>query len=557
MSDFSSIKMVSQPDNMKVELYPHQLASIFNMERLESGNPIHTTSSKFKSTVLGVQADETGYGKTLSMLGLIIRDKMDWDLDIPYVHEKIKIHAEGLVKNYEVLRFNKLPTTLVLMSQSLIGQWENELNRTSLKYISIKKKQDLTDLQAEEYDAVLVVPTMYNKLVTLYCNCAWKRFIFDEPGNLKVPGMMEVRAGFYWFLTATPTQIFFHHYKCGKGTFMRDIVGTSFTDFEIIFKGIIIQNSVEFIKSSFEMPKTFHHYHRCYQPIFNVISSFVNDNIKILIESGNIEDAIIALGGDKTSNIVELIKNKKEKEIEELDMRITLYKTREDKNKVTELEIRKDRLELQIQELEVKFKEMLKSPCNICTEELKSPVLEINCQNLFCGECLLTWLQRKSTCPLCRVNVDSKKLVYLDIKVEDKDMKETKNNKPALPSTKVEKIVQLIKDKNNGKFLIFSDHDKTFFSISSVLTENDISFVQLRGNIKKIEKNLDSFKNHDVQVIFLNSKYNGAGLNLQESTDIILYHEMNFDSETQIIGRANRIGRTIPLHIHHLQVSKL
>ena len=58
----------------------------------------------------------------------------------------------------------------------------------------------------------------------------------------------------------------------------------------------------------------------------------------------------------------------------------------------------------------------------------------------------------------------------------------------------------------------------------------------------------------NTQVIFLNSKYNGAGINLQEATDIILYHEMNFNTETQIIGRANRIGRKIPLNVHHLQI---
>lgn len=29
---------------------------------------------------------------------------------------------------------------------------------------------------------------------------------------------------------------------------------------------------------------------------------------------------------------------------------------------------------------------------------------------------------------------------------------------------------------------------------------------------------------------------------------------MNFNTETQIIGRANRIGRQIPLNVHHLQI---
>ena len=53
---------------------------------------------------------------------------------------------------------------------------------------------------------------------------------------------------------------------------------------------------------------------------------------------------------------------------------------------------------------------------------------------------------------------------------------------------------------------------------------------------------------------FLNSRNNGAGINLQECTDIILYHRMEDSTTTQILGRANRIGRTEELNVHHLQV---
>ena len=55
-------------------------------------------------------------------------------------------------------------------------------------------------------------------------------------------------------------------------------------------------------------------------------------------------------------------------------------------------------------------------------------------------------------------------------------------------------------------------------------------------------------------MIFLNSNCNGAGINLQEATDIILYHKMTETTQNQIIGRANRIGRLECLNVHHLQV---
>ena len=550
MDEFNNIPTVHQPKNININLYKHQLATIFNMELLEQNNIINISNNEFKDTKMGVIADISGYGKSLSVLGLISRDKMTWDCEVPFVFEKVKIQAEGRVKSYEIKRYNKIPANLILISQTILGQWEQELKKTDLKYTSIKNKQDLTELQAENHDIVLVIPTMYNKLVTVYSNCAWKRFVFDEPGNMKVSGMLEIQAGFYWFLTATPMQIFFHHYRC-KGSFMRDIIGTSYSEFEALFKTIIIKNNPDFIKASFEMPKTYHYYYKCFQPIYNLVHNYVNENIKHMIETGNIEGAIISLGGDRTSNIVDLILQKKKSELLELDMKIQIYTLRDDENKITELENKKIRINNQINELDTKFKDMLKNPCNICCEPLKSPVLEINCQNLFCGECLLTWLQRKNTCPLCRIDVDTTKLIYIQTEIHDKNditITEEKN------MTKLEKIVDIISNNSEGKFLIFSDHDGSFLTINRVLKENNITCVQIKGNIKKTEKNLDSFKNGDTQVIFLNSKFNGAGINLQEATDIILYHEMNFDIEVQILGRANRIGRKTHLNVHHLQV---
>ena len=102
------------------------------------------------------------------MIGLILRDKMEWDKHTPFVIEKIKIEAEGLVKSYEILRYNKIQTTLILVSQSILKQWIEEIKKSNLTYIAIITKQDLTELQAEDYDIVLVIPSMYNKLITVF-----------------------------------------------------------------------------------------------------------------------------------------------------------------------------------------------------------------------------------------------------------------------------------------------------------------------------------------------------------------------------------------------------
>jgi hypothetical protein len=552
---FDNIKMVSQPKNLKINLFQHQLASIYKMENLESNNFIEKENYN-KETKIGVNADIAGFGKTLSMIGLILRDKMEWDLETPFIFEKIVPTCKNRIKTYYIKRFEKLPTTLILVSQSLIGQWDKELQNTNLKYQKILTQKNIENLNPRENDIVLVIPTMYNKLVSVYSDYAWKRFIFDEPGHIKVPSMKEIYANFYWLITATPNSIITLVENL-KNNFMKDLIQcvNDWEDIETRFEDIILRNDPEFIKASFEMPQTNHIYHECYNSIYNAIQNFVSPTIKSMIEGGNIEDAITALGGEKTSNIIELIKLKKIKEKEEIELKITLYKSRDDTNNLTLWENKRKNVLNQLNDIDKKFELMLSEPCSICYDNLKDPILDPNCQNLFCGECLLKWIEKNNSCPLCRKNIDLKKIIYIKTSNNSNNSNNLKNIKQKR-FTKNEKIIEIIKNKKDGKFLIFSEYEKSFVPIFNILKENEIPFLEIKGSSQTREKNLQTFKNGDINVIFLNSTINGAGLNLQESTDIILYHEMKYNDKNQIIGRANRIGRKMPLTVHYLNITE-
>ena len=106
--------------------------------------------------------------------------------------------------------------------------------------------------------------------------------------------------------------------------------------------------------------------------------------------------------------------------------------------------------------------------------------------------------------------------------------------------------------KPDGKFIVFSAFDETFDAIRTCLQKEQIKFGEIVGKKETRDKIIDEFKHGLVKVLFLNSIADGAGLNFQEATDIILYHCMSEELQTQIVGRANRIGRKINLHVHHL-----
>ena len=555
---FSSVRMIPQPKQLMIKLFPHQLASIYRMERLEREQKVErdifpeesrTTSIQIE-TRLGINADPTGYGKTLSMIGLIVRDKMSWDMDVPYTYEQIRTESAGLIRTRTTNRYIKLPATLILVSPSILFQWENELARTQLKIDKVTSKKEVDSVDAMDCDVVLVTTSMFNYLIRSYSQYAWKRLIFDEPGHARVPGMKSICAGFYWFVTATPNAISVKHRNC-RGSFMKEIIGDNWCDFDVQYRQMIIRNDEDFVKSSFSIPDSEHFYYQCFQPLSNTVAGLVHPTITTMIEAGNIEGAITALGGKKTENIIELVRKKKLEELEEILHKIRVYTIRKNTEQIDIWTKRQIRLQTQLSELEIRFNTMLEGVCFICHEELKNAILDPACQNLFCGKCLLNWLKYKNTCPLCRAKISLNDLVYVNTDKKSKDLIEYKRE---LPYTKVDKIAHLIKGNKHGKFLIFSTYDATFELICRVLSENKISYALMKGSTKTRQKNIDSFKKGMIQVIFLNSNFNGAGINLQETTDLILYHRMNQSTRNQIIGRAERIGRIQPLRVHHLQV---
>lgn len=550
MEDYNNIPQVSQPKGLNISLFPHQLASIYKMEMLETEKLIETSQGIFKETRLGINADQTGYGKTLSMIGLIVRNKMDWDQDTPFVWENINMEAAGLIRSREIQRYDKLPTTLILVSPSIVSQWQKELSHTNLRVYSLISKRFISNVNVYDYDVILVTPSTFNLLCICYTKHAWKRFIFDEPGHLKVPGMKPIIAGFYWLITATPETIIYKHKK--SCSFMKDIVGEPVIGgINEKFEGMIIKNSINFVQASFSMPLTFHHYHRCYHPLYKIASGLVNDTILMMISAGNIEGAILELGGKKTDNIVQLIKEEKMNELEKIRIDIKIYRDlKQDDKKLTDSIKKEKNILSQLETLDTRFNDILKDNCSICMNKLNEPVLEPCCQNLFCGKCLLTWLEKSKTCPLCRNHISLPELIYLCNGNNNTQINTTFSKK----LTQLEKVIELITKKEDSKFLIFSAYDATFIPICRLLSENNITFSQIKGSQKTREKNINNFKYGNTKVIFLNSTFDGAGINLQEATDIILYHEMSESMERQIIGRANRIGRINPLQVHHLQV---
>jgi len=565
---------VTQPATFKTNLYPHQLKAISLLEEKEREQKIVVASNSelrqpirqnniHINTNVAMYSDITGYGKTAAIIGMLIRDKMPWDKSELYIHNAYITHyGEGRILATELVKYEKINTNLILVNQSLVKQWEDELSASNLKYCSITTKKQVISCEAHNYDVILITPNMYNSLMAHHNGhqpfpFAWKRFIFDEPQNTHISSMKPIMAGFNWFVTATPHMML--NKSRNRNSFITNIF--YFGLHRPIFDALIVRNNDDFVRQSYCLPETFHKHYDTYQPLYNIVKGLANDTITQMIAADNIIGAIKLLGGqasnlvesdESSNNIFDLLRKRKSDELLEITMKISLYTTLNDLNKKTKWEDKKRCIDQQLVHLNQRILEISSNQCAICTDICSKPVMVGGCCHVFCGACILTWLKERASCPNCRHTTSTKELIYIN----NNNTNPVLNDQPAVDSstqyTKQQMVIKLIKETKGGKIIIYSAFSETFINIRYCLEKENILFSEILGKKESRDKTIHEFKYGLLNVLFLNSLNTGDGINLQEASDIILYHSMSDDLQTQIIGRANRIGRKINLRVHHL-----
>ena len=177
---------------------------------------------------------------------------------------------------------------------------------------------------------------------------------------------------------------------------------------------------------------------------------------------------------------------------------------------------------------------------------LDKPII-LKCTHSFCGLCIFNCIKNnKSSCPECRADINIDDMTAID---NNKSEIDKNNNKKLL--SKIDTLIQIIKNKPNGKFLIFSKYENCFIKIIDNIILNNITYAELKGNTSHMMNILNDFKNSKIQCILLNTLHAGSGIDISFATDVIIYHSMGL-YKVQAIGRAQRVGRNEKLYIHNL-----
>jgi len=188
--------------------------------------------------------------------------------------------------------------------------------------------------------------------------------------------------------------------------------------------------------------------------------------------------------------------------------------------------------------------------CPICCCGFNEPSVTPCCNNIFCIECITIALSTSKECPLCRAKIHIKDVNLIINNTEDTEVEALRDNKL---KSKLENLIEIVVSSDSSKrFMIFSEYQETLKNIRQELDLLSINYSEIKGAGGTIQNIIHKFKNGEFKILLLNAKYFGAGLNLQFTDEIIIYHRMSKDLESQVIGRAQRLGRTDPLKINYL-----
>tara|TARA_Y100000748_G_C15501634_1_gene490366 strand:+ start:330 stop:2093 length:1764 start_codon:yes stop_codon:yes gene_type:complete len=563
---------IHQPESIKTQLFIHQKKAISRMRNLELSHLIvREDLNRSLKTNYGIYADKVGAGKTLAMTALVATSVR------PRKKCGIPLNNTGYTVINQIndkrtrLHVN---TTLIIVPHSLMTQWVDTLKMVDgLKFFMVNTNKLVNKLvktilesradaawgqkskSSVDFSIVLISNTMARKFwIEPYQTVIWDRVIVDEPHTFVLNDLPE--ANFCWFVCATPYDILYSNRQWLRCTMGGDYYYTKINPNELA----VIKNSDDNVNNSLCLPPYKESTIKCLAPIY-LRNGAIRNNLPAealsRLNGNDVTGALEILNCDansKSSIVESLISNYRDLAHNET---LSIQRLSQIRN-ITNTE-RAERIKRHQEKLDDYLKKVAditervntEENCPICLDSVDDPCAIMNCcQKSFCLECILMSLKNSNKCPMCKAvtRVDS-----LHIQSDTNANKRPKKESGLL--SKSNTLLEIVKNmKEDSRYLIFSEYDGSFRRISYKLSERAIPFKVLTGNCNAQQKIIQQYKDGEVKILMLNATNFGAGLNLQMTTDIIMYHEFRSkDLKTQVIGRAQRPGRTCPLTVTYLE----
>ena len=582
-----------QPLMTKIPLKQHQLTLLHRCLMYERGPlDIHTCFPSLQATTqsgdsfrtrIGIIGDRAGAGKSFTVLALICTGKADGGMPIVQTYGMNTVHLS--LKD----QCQNVDSNLLVVPHNLINQWEEYVETfcPSLRMLVIKSTRALRELQnadLKNIDLIVATSTFYNRvaLVSNARNLKYNRAFFDEIDNMNIPGCVKVDASFTWFVTASFGNLMSprgrgnwntrlnKHVWTATGVRSMGFVKTLFLDLAysmtpMMMKMLVVKNNDAFVLNSMSTHDVSYTVVNCRTPnTINLLNGLVDRAIINFLNAGDVPSAlnfINAANKDTEENIVMVLIDKYTRTLRVLEARhaYIVGSSRDDDEDDIKREnghefsrIAKKQNDTLQTISSIRERITTTNACCICYEDILNKSVVPCCSNSYCLKCISTWLSQKKECPMCKATIR-----IVDLLVVSKPMEEQvavlEMNSTSDMNSKSKNMEILIKRRlPSDKILIFSLHDRALTNVGKVLEANEVRYSYLKGNQNQISCTLKAYNDGAIDVILINPLNYGCGVNMEKTTDIIMLHKFDTEIERQVIGRAQRFGRTSILKVWYL-----
>jgi SNF2 family DNA or RNA helicase len=340
-------------------------------------------------------------------------------------------------------------------------------------------------------------------------------------------------------------------------------------------KVLVVRNSPQYVHESMRLPEMETRYVKCKTPLtINILSGLVNRHVMSALNAGDLTTALQYVNpSNRTTedHIIQALINKYTMHIRNLDIQLTAaesmeYATDLQRNtEITRIRTKKQELERKIESIRERIR--TSNTCTICFDEMVNKSIVPCCSNSFCFACISRWLTSThiGSCPMCKFAPLGLPMLMV---VSPEEAASSSTTAVATADRRVPSAADISDDKDklqnleailmsrratgNAKFLICSSFDNSLSNIIPILDRVGIRYSMLRGNHMTINKTVQNYKNGSVDALLINAQQYGSGLNLENTTDLIMFHKFDTVIEKQVVGRAQRYGRVQPLNTWYL-----
>jgi len=593
---------------------PDMTSGLYNVIRMKISDANEFMGSTYViETNTAILADKVGSGKTYMIIGLILGKK------IPVIHDRFLLGTDHYAIKM-ISAKETVGTNLIVVPHNLANQWTDFVSKSNLKYLTLntisdfniffdvdfvdnydvdidglltiyskinvrkgrattrvakagsktakiaksapkfeRKKLNMTKVNKvlSKYSVIILNVNRYKFFKQIFKSIKWARVIIDEMDSANIPAMFDEYGNFNWFLTATPTSIFYK--SCRR--YVNKIFGYN----QHLLPYFTVKNKDEYVDQSIVLPQPYVYIiNTLMQKIVSAIQDLIPPDVLRLINAGNMKEAVAKLNCDidTEENIIKVLTDKINIELHNLKKELIYIQSviPIDETKVKKLKDEITRCKTRLQTVNDRVNSIKDECCFICTESFNNPTILECCKNVVCLTCLLASFKTShNKCPFCRHQIKSNSEYHVigskDKKKSSKPKKESKGKKFAeMDKTDVLEALlsYLAKNVDCPKILIFSDYSQTFDKIIKNIAKVKLNYAMISGTPAHMANVIEDFETGQLNILLLDSQHYGSGLNLQKANYLILFHRMTPELETQVIGRAHRFGRKIPLKIIYL-----